>query len=122
MRFAKPCVMVSHSPNLAWRPSWGDASGCQLVPDDSRVTAYGPYQALIACAACSPCSACAGDGADAAGSWCWCSPCASAPPANTKSAAKRAVIVLGMANPKQECAKAAQLRRHHHCGYGLADE
>ena len=49
MRLAKPCVIVSHSPNLAWRPSCGEASGCQLVPDDSRVGAYGPYQARIAC-------------------------------------------------------------------------
>src|SRR5712691_7133850 len=41
MRTAWPWIMVIHAPRMACRPDIGVESSCQLVPEPSRLMAYG---------------------------------------------------------------------------------
>src|ERR1700730_13588113 len=47
MRIAWPWIMVIHAPRMACRPDIGVESGCQLVPEPSRLMAYGPSSPVM---------------------------------------------------------------------------
>src|SRR5882762_10615312 len=50
--------MVIHAPRMACRPDIGVESGCQLVPEPSRLMAYGPSSPIMpaapGCDCCAP--------------------------------------------------------------------
>ena len=47
----KPWTMPIQAPLMACTPSMGEESGCQLVPEPSRVTSYGPRRPAMPIAA-----------------------------------------------------------------------
>src|SRR5204862_373406 len=51
--------MVIHAPRMACRPDIGVESGCQLVPEPSRLMAYGPSSPIMASAPASGSEGCA---------------------------------------------------------------
>src|SRR2546430_17112759 len=51
--------MVIHAPRMACRPDIGVESGCQLVPEPSRLMEYGPSSPIMARAPASGSEGCA---------------------------------------------------------------
>src|SRR5437773_62822 len=51
--------MVIHAPRMACRPDIGVESGCQLVPEPSRLMEYGPSSPIMASAPASGSEGCA---------------------------------------------------------------
>src|SRR5213082_2387994 len=51
--------MVIHAPRMACRPDIGVESGCQLVPEPSRLMEYGPSRPIMASAPASGSEGCA---------------------------------------------------------------